>query len=210
MKTAANAAFDLVFSELLATGFLLESDPLLPSVTSLVTGERMRGSWWSHPKAQLIFNVNERLDDCPEVVTTKLLSGKVTFVHQQLWPELIAIGMARAEWQMKGLSDIALRLLNLVDSEQQLRTDDIRLTRLATKPADAARQLEQKLLVVGSEVHTEKGAHAKLLQTWPTWKKAVGFAGRKKPSLETAIATFEKRLAVLNERFEAKAKLPWA
>src|SRR5947207_2949642 len=107
MKTVTYASFDVVLSQLNDLGVLLESDPKLPSVSSLLTGEPMRGSWWSHPLAHTIFNVNEQLEEHRDVMMTKLISGKVTFVHRRLWPEILAIGTAREPWQTRDLSSTA-------------------------------------------------------------------------------------------------------
>ena len=97
----------MVMDRLKQDGFLLESDQKLPSVCTLITGEPLKSSWWSHPKAQVIFQVNELLEDHPDVMITKLVSGKVTFIHRKLWPEILAIGAAREPWQVEGLSPSA-------------------------------------------------------------------------------------------------------
>lgn len=201
--------FERVIGELQDLGFLLESDPHLPSVCSLVTGELMRGSWWSHPLAHTIFAVNERLADHADVVITKLVSGKVTFVHRQLWSELITIGSSRSQWQLKGLSSGEAHLLGLIEADGELRTDMLDWpARFTTKPGDAARQLEQRLLVVSLQVHTEKGAHAKLMQTWKHWSSGVQFKP-KRIRLDDAISAFETRVARLNSRWKGVATLPW-
>src|SRR6267142_3049099 len=107
--------FNRIFSKISSLGFLLESDPKLPSVCTLITGAPLHGSWWSHPLAQTIFQVNEKLEDHPDVLITKLISGKVTFVHRNLWPEVVAIGTSKEPWQMKGLSASAKTLLKTVE-----------------------------------------------------------------------------------------------
>ena len=91
MKTVASH-FDAVLLNLQANGFLLESDPKLPSVCSLITGSPLRGSWWSDPQAQTIFQVNELLEDHEDVLITKLVSGKGTFVHREIWTDVVTIG----------------------------------------------------------------------------------------------------------------------
>ena len=169
----------------------------------------MRGSWWCHPLAQTIFRTNEQLEDHPDVLITKLVSSKVTFVHRLLWPELVAIGSERAEWQLKGLSAPARALLKAVDEQGLLRTDNLAWPNsIKTKPGDAARELEKKLLIVASQIHTESGAHAKVLETWEHWAERVG-GKLKKTSATRAMKSFEERLESLNMEFGAKAKLPW-
>ena len=84
-------------------GLLLLQDKNLPNAVTEITGEHVSGSWWSHPRSHEIFWTIEQLPE-KEVITTKLIGGKVTFVHRKLWPALFAIGSAREAWQMRGLS----------------------------------------------------------------------------------------------------------
>src|SRR5688572_32322568 len=88
-------------------GLLLKQDKVLPSVVGIVTGESLRGSWWSHPRAHAIFAALSELTDHPDVLFTKLLARKDTLVHRSLWPDVMAVGSARAAWQMNGLSSEA-------------------------------------------------------------------------------------------------------
>src|SRR5712691_13099353 len=85
-------------------GLLLMQDKTFPSVVGILTGESLRTSWWSHPKAQLIFSVLTELTDHPDVLFTKLLCHKDTLVHRSLWPAVLAVGSARERWQVQGLS----------------------------------------------------------------------------------------------------------
>ena len=70
-----------VLEELERYGILLESDARLPSVAGLVAGEPVRGSWWGHPRGQNIYRIAGWLGEHPDVVVSKLVSGKVTYVH---------------------------------------------------------------------------------------------------------------------------------
>ena len=204
--------FKRVFSKISSLGFLLESDPKLPSVCTLITGAPLRGSWWSHPLAQTIFQVNQKLEDHSDVLLTKLVSGKVTFVHRDLWSEVLAIGTAQEAWQMEGLSASAQALLKTVEEMGALRTDKIGLpgskTTTKNKPGDTARELERKLLIHAEQIHTVGGAHAKLLETWEHWAERVGFNSAT-ILVEQAKRELAKRLLKLNRQFEASAKLPW-
>jgi hypothetical protein len=180
--------FGVVLSELSRWGFLLESDPQLPSVTGLITRQRLRGSWWSHPLAHKIFRVNGLLEDHKDVLITKLISGKITFVHREFWPDLFAVGTARQPWQMKGLSTSARALLRLVDQKQSLSTNRLSWQH-SKKPGDAARELEKKLLIHTEQLHTDTGAHAKLLETWDHWAARAKF---KAPAVPPEVS--KKRL----------------
>ena len=86
---------DDVIAALRKAGLILTQDKVLPSVVSIVTGATPRGSWWSHPKGRQVFAVLTQLADDEDVVLTKLLDGKDTFVHRRLWPALLAVGSAR-------------------------------------------------------------------------------------------------------------------
>jgi hypothetical protein len=66
----------IILDVLSSSGLLLKQDKLLPNVITLVTGESLRTSWWSHPKGRLIFAVLGELADHPDVLFVKLLLGK--------------------------------------------------------------------------------------------------------------------------------------
>jgi len=198
-----------VFRQLKKYGFMLESDPKLPSVCSLITGGPLKGSWWAHPMAQIIFRVNEQLDDHQDVLITKLVAGKVTFVHRELWPEIISVGESREIWQTKTLSAPARSLLQLIDERGSVITNELpAIDSGKVKAGDVARELEKKLLISAAQVHTASGAHAKALETWTHWAERVGF---ESPQLPTASArkSLEDRLLRLNQEFGASANLPW-
>ncbi len=80
-------------------GLLLLQDKQLANAVTVITGERVRGSWWSHPKAHEIFRAIEALPE-DQVVTTKLVGGKVTFVHRKLWPDLLAVATGEREYEV--------------------------------------------------------------------------------------------------------------
>ena len=191
-------------------GILMESHPKLPSVAAIVAGKPIRGSWWGHIRGHEIFYVTQQMASHPDVVITKLVSKRVTYVHRKLWPAIVAVGSARQNWQLSGLSPTARELLALVDKTGRIRTDGIRIKRSLKKKsvADAARELEVRLLVHSREIHTERGTHAKALETWQVWIGEAGLA-RKKMLPEDAKRRLEKVLADLNSGFDAEGSLPW-
>ena len=147
----------------------------------------------------------------PDVVITKLVSKRVTYVHRKLWPAIVAVGSARENWQLSGLSPAARELLASVDKTGRIRTDRILMKRSLKKKTvvDAVRELETRLLVHSKEIHTERGAHAKFLQTWKVWIGETGLVG-KKMLPEDAKRKLEKVLADLNSQFDAEGSLPWS
>jgi hypothetical protein len=188
-----------VLREIEKRGILLVTDPVLPSVTGIVTGEPVSGSWWSHPRAHEIFAVTTSLEEDPAVLLVKLVSRKETFVHRSLWPQLFAIATSKADWQTSGLSARARALLEKVESYGAIRLDELGRGFDRKALGRAARELEERLLVHGDQMHTEKGAHAKLLSSWTERAKKlnVRFEGI---DIESARAAFEERTT---------GKLPW-
>ena len=61
------------------------------NLAEAVAGERIRGSWWSHPKAREIYRAAEAVCESPDVLVCKLVEGKITYVHRRLWPALVKL-----------------------------------------------------------------------------------------------------------------------
>jgi hypothetical protein len=189
-------------------GLLLESDPRLPSVVSLVAGKPIAGSWWGHPSGGAIYREVNKLADRTDVVLLKLLNGKVTFVLDTLWPHVYAVGTCGEAWQVGGLSPPSQRLFGLVRRHGLIRTDDPR-SRLAagSRVSAAALDLERRLLVLGVQVHTESGRHVKSLESWPHWARRINLATRMPAA--RAKAELAELVRRLNAEFQGKAQLPW-
>ena len=183
-----------VLAALARSGLLLQQDKHALNVVTIVTGETLRTSWWSHPKAQLIFAVLSRLDEHADVLLSKLLGGKVTLVHRSLWPALLAVAIGDEPWQTAGLATPARRLLaSIKDAEQPIRHS-----------GPAVKELESRLLVYAQEIHTESGKHEIVLQPWSMWAKAA----RVKPLRSVAAA--KQQLEEAAQAIGAAASaLPW-
>jgi hypothetical protein len=186
-------------------GLLLESDRTLPSVASVVAGEPIPGSWWGHPSGHAIYACAEALESRDDVLRIKLLSNKVTYVHERLWSYLFAVATARDDWQLDGLEADALTLLGLVDEDNQLRLDELPP---GPRARDAARQLESRLLVCTESIHTERGAHFLQLESWRHWASRVALGPPFPVPAEARIA-LEEIVERLNGEFGARALLPW-
>jgi hypothetical protein len=85
------SAFNQVYKKLESYGLLLKQDKEALNVVTILTGEKLSTSWWSHPKSKLIFSVLSDLDDHPDVLIAKLLHGKDTLIHRTLWPHFLAV-----------------------------------------------------------------------------------------------------------------------
>jgi hypothetical protein len=205
MTANLHQQFNGCFRKLEKLGLLLVSDSFFPNVYQLIAGDTRKGSWWANDQAHTIFAVNELLEEHPDVMVMKLISGKVTFVHRELWERIYSIGVAREEWQLKKLTPTAKSLLKTLDEEQTLQTNKLGKA-FGAKPVQ---ELEQRMLVYAAQVHTESGKHAKVLQTWNAWARDIGVRIRPK-SPEAARKFLEQRVAEINNNHPgANGTLPW-
>ena len=188
-------------------GLLLLQDPLLPNLAALVAGAPVRGSWWGHSSGREIHRVSEQIAAHPETLTSKLLSGKVTYVHRTLWPAFLAMARAREPWQMQRLPPASQALLRRVDREGEVDPRDLSRGGLRT-PSQAARELERRLLIHSQEVHTESGAHAKRLESWDRWATRTAWPG---PALDARVGRERVLESVRRMCRESggSCKLPW-
>jgi len=76
------------------------------NLAEAVAGERIRGSWWSHPKGQEIFRLTRAVRDSEEVLVCRLLGHKVTYVHRRLWPALVRLADGFARDDLAALHEI--------------------------------------------------------------------------------------------------------
>jgi len=200
--------FANIFHQLERFGLLLVSDQNFPSVAYTIAQKQRKGSWWSYPEAHTIFAVNSMLEDHPDVLIMKLISGKVTFVHRELWGGVYSIAVARENWQMKPLSSAARALLKRIDADKSIETGVLG-KKFEPKPNIAARELEFHLLIHTKQVHTPTGAHAKILETWDQWAKAAAFRGRSKDPV-AARRSLENRLHSINAEYPNRfVRFPW-
>ena len=156
------------------SGLLPLQDQRLLSVVTLVTGETLRNSWWSHPKGRVIFALLTELADDPDVLFTKLLHAKVTLVHRRLWSALLTVVSAGETWQVRGLSAAARRLLaSAGDSERPI-----------VSSGQAVKELEGRLLAHTQQHHTDMGRHEVEICPWAAWARRA----KVKPLASIAIA----------------------
>jgi hypothetical protein len=146
------------------------------------------------------------LEDHVDVLITKLISNKVTFVHRELWQSVYSVAVARDEWQLKGLSSEAKKLLKKLDQIGFVETNKLNKS-ITVKPGDVARELEARLLLHSQQVHTTSGAHAKMLETWNAWAKRVGFKVRAKDAAAARVYLEQRVLSIENGN---SATLPWS
>ena len=178
-------------------GLLLLADNDLLSIATIIAGGPIRGSWWGHPKSHAIFAASTALARDPDAISIPLISGKVTFVHRRLWPALLAVALARERWQTAKLPPAARALLKRVETSGEVEAS-----------GDSVRQLEHRLLAKSEQVHTDKGSHAKHIQSWQHWASRAGVA----PLDDVAVArqAMETAAASLRSGPGPAPKLPWS
>jgi hypothetical protein len=63
----------------------------IPALADAIAGEAIRGNWWSHPKSREIFAITRAVRDMPQILVCRLVDGKITFVHERLWPAFVRL-----------------------------------------------------------------------------------------------------------------------
>ena len=63
----------------------------VPSLAETVTGEIIHGSYWGHPRGHEIFRLTRAIRASPQILTCRLVGGKITYVHRRLWPAVIRL-----------------------------------------------------------------------------------------------------------------------
>ncbi len=179
-----------VLSALRKAGLLLKQDKSLPNVVTAITGESLAASWWSHPRAADIYAALEQLSERSDVIETKLIAGKVTFVLAPLWPALLGVATCREPWQLAGLSAPARRLLASVE-----RAGEVAASGALVK------ELEGRLAVRSEQRHTPSGKHVLMLESWSSWAARLGVkassVAKGKAALERAASALGAPLSVL-------------
>lgn len=194
VSQAGPAGLPEVLSELERSGLLLKQDKRLPSVVSLLAGGPLSSSWWSHPDSRRMFRVLAALAAHRDVLLSKLLLAKDTFVHRTLWPAFLTVVSAGEPWQLTGLSAQARRLLAGVEASATL----------VRAPGTAMRELAARLLVHATEMHTTQGHHEIAVQAWSSWRAQVSVVPLD--SVDEARRVLEEASRRLGARPEA---LPW-
>ncbi len=184
-------ATERLLKTLQSVGLLLLQDRGFPSAATLVIGEPASGSWWAHPRSHEIFRCVSAISGHPDVLVTKLLDGKVTFVHRWLWPAVLAVATGRDKWQEAGLSQDARALLDQVEEKGSV-----------TAFGKAVKEIECRLLAHGNQMHTDLGRHMTVLETWARWSERAGCsmvlsAEQGRAQLEAAVQQAGGRVSML-------------
>jgi hypothetical protein len=208
MTASGPAPLRLLESELARRGLLLQHDRALPSVTTLVVGAPVSGSWWGHPQGKEIYALLLLLERGAGALAVKLINGKVTFVDRTLWPALLALVQSRELIAHCSLSAGARALLAEVNRRGRCSVPQLRAEAVApaAELTTALRELERSVLVHVDSEHTDSGAHQKQLRSWAHWADAhstVAFGDRS-----AAWGELSRAARALSEG-SGSARLPW-
>jgi hypothetical protein len=173
----------------------LEMSPLLmkqhkglPSIVSILTGEDLDHSWWSHPQSRLLFRVMSELADHPDVLVCKLLFRKDTFVHRRLFPALLCAAQAEGG---SPLGSAARELLKRIEASKNALAGS----------GSAAKELVLKVKVHALELHTDSGKHELKLESWRLWAKRAAVIPM--PSSAAAVMALQQAAEALGAKSAA-------
>ena len=63
----------------------------IPNLADMIAGETIRGSWWGHPKGNLINNLLGKVRESDEILVCRFINGKITFIHKRLWSSFVKL-----------------------------------------------------------------------------------------------------------------------
>ncbi len=197
-----------LYDELEKFGILMLTDSSLPSLTSVVAGAPVKGSWWGHPLGNLMYNLSNEFLDSADLLSIKLINKKTTFVQKKYWSAVVAVGSAQEVWQIKKLSPECKKLFQLVKTEGEIITDNKKLKKSATEIGKLASKLEERLLICSGSIHTPSGKHVRVLKSWENEMHSRKFKWTK-ISYDEAIHKLEILGAELTNVYNTKVKFPW-
>lgn len=184
---------ETLVARLHTSGILLQQDLLLPNVVTLIAGTPVRGSWWTHSASHRIYACLNEITQHPDVLVTRLVRGKITFVHRRLWPAVLTVACSQMPWQLAGLSASAHKLYEEVERQGTL---------LSSGPT--AKEIARRLLVHDEVVHTPAGHHELRLESWSLWAERVTC-----PRMPTASEGQQQLEATLRALGGTITMLPW-
>lgn len=187
-------------------GLLLLSDYELPSLTHLVAGEPIQGSWWGHPQGNLMFNLSNELMGEKDVLTVKFINKKITYIHKRHWDILYSLVHMEKEWQFLKLSPAGRKLYETVLKKGSLRADDKSLKQTPAEIGKIANLLEERLLIYTESLHTDSGKHIRILKTWDQAFKDRKYKARPLP-YEEAVDAIENLFSEFAP--DGLIKRPW-
>jgi len=123
-KNSAHKKLARVEKEFVRIGLLLQHDRELASVTTIVAGPPIRGSWWGHPLGHELFDLLNEFEKGEGALSGKWVNGKITYVHRRLWPAFLTLVLHGERARSRGLSTAADSLLGVVRRREIVRVDE--------------------------------------------------------------------------------------
>jgi len=99
MSSCANAEEALAFVRDHGV-VLVAAKGSVPNLVEAIAGHPIKGSWWAHPDGKRIFTILGAVTESEEVLVCRLIRGKVTLVHERLWPSLVRVANRLAPGQI--------------------------------------------------------------------------------------------------------------
>jgi hypothetical protein len=107
---AASMTRNRVFASLKREGVMLEScHGPVPNLVECIAGEPVKGHWWSHPQSHRIFALTRSVRASPDVLTCRVINGKVTFVHRRIWPALVRLANLFPKDRLAAIQEVHTR-----------------------------------------------------------------------------------------------------
>ncbi|MBK7963293.1 MAG: hypothetical protein IPK04_20160 [Bdellovibrionales bacterium] len=184
---------------------LLVQDKAFPNIVTEITCENIVGSWWGHPLANPIYNGLRWLEHNHSILVVKLIDGKVTYVHENLFADIFSIVCKSRDWQLRKLKAEDHQILKYISKKKHISSDDAQLTELSEDPKKSLANLEKKLLICSVEKHTQSGKHIK---DYMVWEKSSIAIPNPNNYLESK-THINNLVGSLSKKTGAKVKLPW-
>jgi hypothetical protein len=109
-RPAASTLRTEVLAILKREGVMLESGQgPIPNLVEFIAGEPVKGNWWAHPQSHSIFALTRVVRDSPDVLTCRLVNGKVTFVHRRVWPALVRLANLFPQSRLAAIREVHTR-----------------------------------------------------------------------------------------------------
>ena len=109
-RPAASAMQNRVLERLKREGVMLESGRgPIPNLVEFIAGEPVKGNWWSHRQSHSIFALTRLVRDSPDVLTCRLVDGKVTFVHRRVWSALVRLANLFPQSRLAAIREVHTR-----------------------------------------------------------------------------------------------------
>lgn len=145
--TAPSLTRSQVLASLKHHGVMLEGGHgPVPNLVELIAGEPVKGNWWSHLQSHSIFALTRAVRASPNVLTCRVVNGKITFVHRRVWPALVRLAYLFPKDTLAAIQEVhtrtgAHRVISIPFPKWV--SDDVEAAGLGLSP-------EQALLSLGS------------------------------------------------------------